>query len=231
MVMKLTDETTRVELSEGKALDGIPLYQYQGNERVKFSDLIKAEERWIAEKNNISIFNIFELALLYADVKQKRNAIREKYRFNKMLFYIWKKLEEEFGEDVFIFDKMVAARAGPIPASLTEDIKNLEARKLLEIYLVKDGKILPGSRKNWQAIKGKAKAGIECNLTKEGLNVARNVWRDLDPELHEIILAVKKEINYMDRNKIKTKVHKDYPMYKKNYIKEDKDSFEKFLLY
>jgi len=43
-----------------------------------------------------------------------------------MLFYVWKKLEEEYGEDVIIFDEMVAARAGPIPIHLGDDIKELQ---------------------------------------------------------------------------------------------------------
>lgn len=61
-----------------------------------------------------------------ADVKQRKNIIKEKSRFNKMLFYVWKKLEEEYGEDVIIFDEMVAARAGPIPIHLGDDIKELQ---------------------------------------------------------------------------------------------------------
>ena len=150
---------------------------------------------------------------------QKRNAIRQKFRFNKMLFYIKKKLDEEFGEDVFIFDKMGTARAGPIPIHLGEDIKQLQTDGLIDIYLVRDNKKIPKSKKNWEIIKGKAGASIECNLIKKGEILAK-----------EIMLDVKRELLYIDTQELKKKIHSEYPEYKMNYIENDNETFKPYLV-
>ncbi len=232
MVLKPTERKTNIELFDGTILEDIPVYELEetGADRVLFDDLFKAEEHMIAKKNNVNIYNIFELALIYADVKQRRNAIRQKFRFNKMLFYIKKRLDEEFGEDVFIFDEMGAARSGPIPVHLGEDIKRLQGEELIDVYLVKDNKKILGSKKNWEEIKGKAGASIECTLTKKGEKIAKEIWNDLDIDIKEIILDVKKELFYLDTEILKNKVHSEYPEYKMSYRENDTETFEPYLV-
>ena len=84
MTLKLTNKKIDIKMDKEKVLEDIPLYEYEGlGDRVLFSDLFKAEEKRIAKKHGINVYNIFELALLYADVKQRKNAIRQKFRFNK----------------------------------------------------------------------------------------------------------------------------------------------------
>ena len=231
MVLKTTERKINIELSDGNILEDMPVYELEetGGDRVLFEDLFKAEERRIAKNSNVSIYNIFELALIFANVKQRRNAIKQKYRFNKMLFYIKQKLDEEFGEDVFIFDKMGSARAGPIPIHLGEDIKQLQTDGLIDVYLVKDNKKILGSKENWEKIKGKAGASIECALTEKGETLAKNIWIDLNDEIKQIILDVKIELFYMDTETLKKKVHSEYPEYKKNYIENDNETFNPYL--
>jgi len=232
-MLKLSGEKTNIEVLDGNnkraELEDIPLYieEETGEELYLFSDLIKADERRIAKKYSISEYNIFELVLLYADVRQRKNAIRQKFRFNKMLFYIWKKLEEEYGEDSLIFDKMGEARAGPIPIHLFDDIKDLNEKKYIEIYLVKDGKKIAGSKENWE--KFKSTASIECILTRKGHRLAQELWKELDERMREIIVEVKEDLMYIDTELLMEKVHKEYPQYRKNYIEPDKETFEEFL--
>lgn len=232
-MLTLTGEKKNIEVLDGNnkraELEDIPLYieEETGEELYLFSDLIKADERRIAKKYRISEYNIFELALLYADVKQRKKAIRQKFRFNKMLFYIDKKLEEEYGKDSLIFDKMGQARAGPIPIHLGDDIKDLNEKKYIEIYLVKDGKKIAGSKENWEKLKNTA--SIECILTRKGHRLAKEIWQELDIRMKEIIIEVKEDLMYIDTEILKQKVHSEYPEYKKNYIDNDKETFEKFL--
>lgn len=211
-------------------LEDVPVYLHEktGEELITLADVIRAEERRIAKKYNISEYNIFEIALLYADVKQRRKSIRQKFRFNKMLFYIWKELEEEYGKDIIIFDEMGSARSGPIPVHLGKDIKDLQKKGIINIFIVKDGKKIPGSKENWE--KFKSKGSIECTLTKKGEKLAKKLWTDLDLETKEIILDVKKDLFYLDTELLKKKVHQEYPEYKMNYIENDIETFEDFLI-
>ena len=233
-MLTLTGKKTNIEVLDGKnkkaGLEDIPLYREEdtGEELYLFSDLIKADERRIAKKYGISEYNIFELALLYADVKQRKKAIRQKFRFNKMLFYIEKKFEEEYGEDSFLFDEMGTARAGPIPVHLGEDIKDLNEKKYIEIYLVKDGKKISGSKENWEEFKHTA--SIECILTRKGHRLAKEIWKELDIRMKEIIVEVKEDLMYIDTELLMQKVHDEYPEYRKNYTENDKETFEEFLM-
>lgn len=228
MELILTEKTTNLETLDNQnneiTLEDVPIYKLEdtGEELVTLEDTIRADERRIAKKYNISIPNIFELALLYADVKQRGKSIRQKYRFNKMLFYVGKKLDEEYGEKVLIFDGMNIAENGPIPANLKEDMIKLQQEGIFDVFLVKKGKKIPGSKKDWDTKKWIA---IECILTNKGEDLAQKIWSELDPEMREIILEIKEKLYYMKTAKLRKKVHKEYPEYRKSYAQEDKENF------
>lgn len=235
-ILGSTNKETKVKILDNQnkkvVLKNVPVYieEDTGKQVITFGDILRADQRRIAEKYGISEYNLFELALLFADVKQRRNAIRQKFRFNKMLFYIWKELEEEYGAEILIFDEMIAQRAGPIPIHLKDDIKKLKNKELIEIYLVKDNKKVPGSKEKWEDLKDKLQASIECNLTEEGEKLAKKIWLDLDEETRKIILKVKTDLMYLDTEKLKEKVHKEFPEYKIDYTKNDTETFEEFLV-
>lgn len=232
MMLKLTEKKTNVETLDNQnneiLLEDVPIYVKEdtGEELVTLADVIKADERRIAKKYNIEIYNIFELALLYADVKQRGKSIRQQFRFNKMLFYIGKKLEEEYGENVLIFDEMKKAPNGPIPIHLKEDMKKLQQEGIFDVYLIKKGKKIPGSRNDWDSGRW---ISIECTLTNKGEDLAQKIWSEIDPEMREIILDVKEKLYYMKTGKLKKKVHKEYPEYKKSYIQNDTETFDYLL--
>ncbi|MFX1504253.1 MAG: hypothetical protein ACFFDH_25055, partial [Promethearchaeota archaeon] len=185
MELKLTEKKTNVETLDNRneeiLLEDVPIYVMEdtGEELVTLADIIRADERRIAKKYNINIYNIFELALLYADVRQRGKNIRQQFRFNKMLFYIGKKLEEEYGKSVLMFDDMKKAPNGPIPKHLKEDMKKLQQDEILDVYLVKKGKKISGSRKEWDTGRW---ISIECTLTNKGGDLARKIWSEIDPE-------------------------------------------------
>ena len=228
MILKITERKTNVETLDNRnneiILEDVPIYieEESGEELVTLADIIRADEQRIAKKYNIDIYNIFELALLYADVKQRGKNIRQQFRFNKMLFYISKKLNEEYGENILIFDEMKKEKNGPIPIHLKEDMKKLQQEGIFDVYLVKKGAKIPGSKKDWDTKKW---ISIECTLTNKGEDLAKKIWSELDPEMREIILEVKEKLNYMKTGKLKKKVHKEYPEYRKIYIQNDKESF------
>jgi hypothetical protein len=58
----------------------------------------------------------------------KGKEIKEKYKFNKMLFYFWKNLEKQGFGDSYIIDEFVSGRAGPIPKNLKESMIRLEKK-------------------------------------------------------------------------------------------------------
>lgn len=120
--------------------------------------------------------------------------------------------------------------SGPIPIHLGKDIKKLQTDGLIDVYLVKDNKKIPGSKENWAQIKGKAGASIECALTEKGEKVVRKIWDDLDIEIRQIILDVKRDLFYMDTKELKEKVHSEYPEYKKIYVENDIETFEPYLI-
>lgn len=94
-----------------------------------------------------------------------------------MLFYVWKNLQKEYGENPLIFDEMNIRENGPIPAHLKEDMKNLQKEGILDVYLVKEGKKIPGSKEEWDTKKW---ITIECILTNKGEDLAKKIWSEID---------------------------------------------------
>lgn len=228
-----TDMKARNNKNQVVILKGIPVYLEKNarNKLVKLSDVIKAEQVRIAEKYQINIFNIYELALLYVDVKQRGKIIKQKYRFNKMLFYIWKRSEDFYGENGLIFDEMGVAEQGPIPTHLMSDLITFQNNDLLDIFIIEKGMKIPNSKKDWEQIKSDKeengfRVSLATGLSKKGEELAREIWNELDPEMREIILDVKEEFYYMKTGNIRRKIHKEYPTYRKTYTKEDRENFK-----
>lgn len=196
---------------------------------VSLADILKAEQTRIAKKNNVTPLQTFELLTLYAPALSRTPVIKQKFRFNKILFYIGKKIEEEFGINGLLFDEMNRCRAGPIPKTLRSDLEELEAKKLIEIYVENNGKKIPESRNNWPELIRTRKGACVAKLTPKGEGVASTLWSEtkalFGDELMDIIQAVKKELIYMDTEKLKEKVHQEYPEWRKIYIEEDNEDY------
>jgi hypothetical protein len=190
--------------------------------RVRLDDLIKAEQEYLANEHGLNPRHIHQLLLLYAAFPPfiKRGYIEQKFRFNKMLFYLWKRMEEEGYGDSYIYDKFARGRAGPIPKHLKDDMVKLQEKGIVEISAIKDGKKIATGK---EAIEKccKPDISIRCELTDLGKKVAKSIWDNTPDDIKKIALDVKKNLFFVDATQLKEKVHKDYPEYKKTYIELD----------
>ncbi len=215
--------------NEKRELKNVPLENIGGNEYVSYSELLKAEQRRIVEKNKLSISKLFDLLVLHTPVHSKTEGIKQKFRFNKILFYIKMKLNEEFGENTFEFEEMGKGRTGPIPIQLKEDLYALRDEGFIKLYIEKDGKKIPESDNNYgELMRTRAGSGV-AELTTNGIKKAEALWIDMDEsfgnEFLDIIQKMKQNIIYMDTEALKTKVHSEYPEWRMYYSENDTENY------
>ena len=132
-----------------------------GLERVDVDEILKAEQKLMAEQLDLNRpIAIPELLFLFADTRYfKGGEIKEKYKFNKMLFYLWKKLEEQGFGDSYIIDEFASGRAGPIPIHLKESMMELEKKGIVKI-----------------AWSDNIKKPTIITLTAKGIAVSQAIW-------------------------------------------------------
>ncbi len=186
-------------------LRDVPAEQSGKEIRVRLDDIMKAEQQYLAGEYGLRPTHIHELLLLYAPGKFiKTGYIEQKFRFNKMLFHEWKKLEIIGFGDSYIFDEFASARAGPVPAHLREDLMELENRKIIQA--------------KWAERPGKTS---RFELTQEGKEIARSLWDNTPEDIRKTIIQTKEELFLVDAEQLKDRFHKEYPEYKKEYIEPD----------
>ena len=219
--------------SEGEKieLEEVPVIQEgeKGEEFFSFADILRAEQKRVAKKFDLSINHINELLALYAPVKSKIKGIKQKFRFNKIIFYIGEGIKNEFGENILEHDSIYAAGAGPIPEHLEEDIKYLNKNGLVHTYIKYNNKKIPKSDQNYDKLmKKKAGSGVVV-LTEKGEELSEELWIEMDKsfgdEFLDIITKTKEKIIYMDTEQLKEKVHSEYPGWKKDYTKNDTENY------
>jgi len=134
----------------------------------------------------------------------KEGLVQNKYKLNKMLFYQWKRLESEGLGEAYPRDDFAAARAGPIPVGLRDDLQSLQRQGMVEV--------------KWSK---RRDAPTEIRLTPQGFDVARGVWSEMPLVYRDTTLAVKKELFPLSPATIKDLVHEQYPEYRKTYVEVD----------
>jgi len=176
--------------------------------RVDVDEILKAEQKLMAEQQNLNRpIAIPELLFLFADTRFfKGGEIKEKYKFNKMLFYLWKKLEEQGFGDSYIIDEFASGRAGPIPIHLKESMKELEKKGLVKI-----------------AWSDNIKKPTVFTLTSKGIDISKAIWEQIPDLVKKTIIQVKEEIALLDPTALKEKVHKEFPEYRRTYTELDAD--------
>lgn len=215
MPKKLDWVPTKVDVEsvdwEGReiALDQVPAeFNKEKNiTRVDIDEVIKAEQKFIAIENGLDPRELQVLWLLHADSRFfKGGYIEQKSRFNKMLFYLWKRMDREGYENAFIHDEFKSARAGPIPVHLREFLKGLEKKDIVKV--------------RWAERPG---ISIKCQLTKLGEKIAKSIWDKAPSDIKGIIRKTKEELFLIDATQLKEKVHKEYPEYKRTYTELDRE--------
>jgi hypothetical protein len=127
---------------------------------------------------------------------QQAGGLFEKYRWNKALFYLWKKLEEIGLGEAMPHDEFEKLERGPVPANLDADLMALEAAGLVEVEWIQ---------------KHRGPVTHDVQLTKVGMEVASKLWGLLAPDYLETATWVKSHIVPKGIESIKKEVHRDYP--------------------
>jgi len=176
-----------------------------GDVRLEIDDVLKAEQRYIAEKYDLDPRHLPMLLLLHAKpIMIKPDYVEQKFRFHKMLFYFWKKLcEKDFGNS-YIHDAFGSARAGPVAIHINELTRSLEEKGLVKVRWAKR----PGESFRW-------------DLTPKGKEVAEEIWKSTPDDFKETILKVKENLFLIDAEQLKHKIHREYPAYRRNYTIAD----------
>ena len=182
-----------------------------GKIRVRASEVAKAEIRTLAEKYKLEPRDVALLLMLYAKPGLfKEGEVHYKYHLNKMLFYQWKNMEKRYLGEAFPRDEFRVASKGPIPIHLWDDLRRLQERKVISLDHYVWGK-------------DRGQASLITRLTPDGLNLAKELWNKVPPDLRETTLATKEEIFPLDPETIRKKVHREFPQYKKTYTELDRE--------
>lgn len=177
-----------------------------GEIRVHPSEIAQAEIRQIAERLDLLPRDIGALLMILARPGYfKEGEVLFKYHLQKLLFYLWKYLDSCGYENSLPVDRFIAARNGPVPENLDDDLKRLETKKLIKVRYEK-----------WA--EGKSKRII---LTQEGTKVAGELSRILPDPYKEIAVRVKERIHPLTPERVRQLVHNEYPEYKDTYVEND----------
>lgn len=175
--------------------------------RIFLDDVIKGEQEYIAKEHGLDPRQIHELLLLYAESRFfKGGYIKQKFRFNKMLFVHWQEMKKRGFEDSYIFDEFVCGRAGPIPKNLKSSMEDLSEKKLVRV--------------KWSH---KPLTSSEFTLTDKGKEIAKAVWDKTPDDIKMLIIKSKEETFLVDATQLKELIHKKYPEFKRTYIELDKE--------
>jgi hypothetical protein len=162
-------------------------------------------------------------------IEKPQHAIKQKFRFNKMLFYIKMGLQTLFNAESIQMHQMGAARAGPIPFELKDGLKRLEQKGLITIYNEWNGKKINKGDSNWEELNRTRAGACVAVLTDSGVQIAESIWNDMNEiygaELTELISSVKQKLFKLNTDQLKTKVHTEYPEYQHKYTDDDQEDF------
>lgn len=187
----------------------VEVHKKRKTQRVFIRDLYRAEQIELAKKYDLQPINLHEILLIYVDSRffEGKRIIKTTYRFNKMLFYLWKRLEESNFRNCYIHDKFGSARAGPVPVNLKPSIRRLEKQGIVEA--------------KWSYKHG---VSSEFKLTPKGEEIAKSLWENIPDEIKLIYKNVKEELSLITPTVLRKKVHREYPEYKRTYTELDDEA-------
>jgi hypothetical protein len=176
---------------------------------VDADDVIQAEQRWIAGELGLTPREANILLMLYAPGPRftEPGYVEEKYRFNKLLFSVWKELEKEGLGQSFLHDSFRAERRGPVPDNLETDSKSLETKGFTKV--------------RWGG--KKAKTSFRWDLTAEGWNRAKQLYNQTPQAMRDAVSRAKNGLFLLDSTQMMHKIHELYPEYKKAYRERDEE--------
>ena len=177
-----------------------------GRIRVYPYDIAKAEVRDIAKKFGIEPRDVGAFLLILAKPGPfKGGEVLYKYHLQKLLFYLWKDLGKSGYGEALTREDFLAAATGPVPKNLDEDLENFKKKNWIEIR-----------PHRWNNHTSK-----RIILTKEGLQLTKELWDSIPDPYKEVAQKVKERIYPLDPETIRHLVHKEYPEYRDTYIEND----------
>ena len=98
----------------------------------------------------------------------------------------------------------------PVPKNLEDDLKRLEKKGIISLSWYQWGE-------------NPMHASLTTELTKKGMTIAEQMWNRLPNPFKKITLETKEQIFPLDPKTIQKKVHREFPEYRKTYVKLDTD--------
>lgn len=177
-----------------------------GRIRVHPYEVAKAEIRTIADKLCLQPRDVGTLLMILAKPGPfPEGEVLYKYHIQKMLFYLWKEMGiNGYGESL-PRDEFLAARNGPVPENMKDDLQRLEDLGLLQTKPEK-----------WNDY-----TSLRVLLTDDGLRLSKELWGEVAEPYKRVALKVKEEIYPLDPETVRHKVHEEYPEYRDTYIEND----------
>lgn len=177
-----------------------------GNIRVFPYDVAKAEVNAIAQKIGILPRDVASFLILLAKPGAfKEGEILYKYHLQKLLFYLWKELwKNGYGESL-PRDEFLAAKNGPVPKHLGEDLIRFEKKGWIKTRY-----------EQWNGHRSK-----RIKLTRDGLRLSKELWKTLPDPYKEVAQKVKEKIYPLNPETVRRLVHKEYPEYLDTYVEND----------
>ncbi len=177
-----------------------------GKTRVLPYNVAKAEVTSIADKFGMLPRDVAVFLIVFAKPGVfKEGELLFKYHLQKLLFYLWKELwKNGYGESL-PRDDFLAAKNGPVPKHLGEDLTRFENKGWIKTRY-----------EQWNGQTSK-----RIILTKDGLKLSEELWKTLPDPYKEVALKMKKRIYPLDPETIRQRVHREYPEYRDTYVEND----------
>jgi hypothetical protein len=177
-----------------------------GEIRIFPFDVAKAEFKQITDCLGIAPEDIGTLVEIFAQPGYfKGGEVLYKYHLQKILFYFWKAIDVNGYENTLPLDKFKAAKNGPVPEHLDQDLQRLEKCGLITVQYK-------------QTEYGRSK---KITLTRNGEKAAREIWNELPDPFKEFAVKVKERIYPLSPDRVRQLVHNEYPEYKDSYVEND----------
>jgi len=177
-----------------------------GEVRIYPFDVARAEAIQTAECLGILPQDIGTLLMILAKPGYfKEGEVLYKYHLQKLLFYLSKFIDANGYENTLPMEKFRAAKNGPVPEHLDEDLDRLEKSHLIKVRCE-------------QSEYGKSKRIV---LTTQGKKIAEELWQDLPNPYKEIAVKVKERIHPLSPDRVRHLVHNEYPEYRNTYVEND----------
>jgi hypothetical protein len=133
--------------------------------------------------------------------------VLRKYSLNKGLFYQWKYSEAQGLGTAFPHDSFSAARKGPVPDHLDEDLSRLEKAGFVTVKRPVPGK---DGRQPWL-----------IELTHHGSEAAKRFFEATEPWFRMSTIEAKGLVTTLTPETLMARVHSEYPEYRLRYTEVD----------